>query len=177
MAMAEQEDDMSKAIVRPPMTDWIPQRSQRWIAAEDRADRRDAHRAAAEREARAEQALDHAIASWRSQAELSGDHVSVEQILSGGAGRTISEVLEAKRAESEAQDAYAAKFRPDGQRPDEILWEAAPAPASRAALTPLGRQMRNTLRRFTREHPSADVIERAAFAAVVRADMRRNGVR
>lgn len=144
----QEEAGMPMAVVRGPFAAMLPARSVRLIAEEDRVERMEARRAERERAESAERRHDEAVASWKQQAQLSGEQVSVMDILSGGVGVTVSDVLERARAQSEAQDAYAAKWRPDGCAPDAIMFsdlQDLPKPAARSAT---GRAMADRLRHW-----------------------------
>ena len=63
----DDEDEMPRDIPRGEMRDWLPRRSVALLDAEARVANREARRAQAEREARAEAAHDRAVATWRAQ--------------------------------------------------------------------------------------------------------------
>lgn len=127
---------------------WLPARSARLIAAEDREERRAAREAERARSVRAEQAHDAAIVAAAANAELRGDAASIVGLMNGEGVPTVGDVLERARAEAERQDAYAESMRPGGKRPDEIMYpvlmpEPKPAARSETAL-----EAANVRRRF-----------------------------
>ena len=127
---------------------WLPPRSVRMIAMEDREERRQARTAERQRAERAEQRHNEAIAAFRADAELRGDVVTVQDMISGQSGRTVGEILARVRDEAEARDAAAERWRPGGRGPDEVMFEALtpePAPAARSALA---REVANVRRHF-----------------------------
>ncbi len=83
-----------------------PARSLRWMEAEAAAERREARRAEAERQDRAEQAAETALAMYRSQAEARGEVVSAVALARGEiGGRTAAEVLADAQGAADREDA------------------------------------------------------------------------
>jgi hypothetical protein len=172
----DQAEDVMRAVARPPFSLLIPARSQRWIADEDREERRVARAEARAREERAEAAHERALAAHVAATQARGDDVAVLDLVTGAGAPTVGAILERVRDETAARDEIAAAWAPDGRKPDEVMFEAAPAVRSKR-LSAEGQAMARTMARFDSEHPDADPLDRALFEREARGALRRDAPR
>jgi len=88
---------------------WLPDRSQRAMAAEDAHERAEARRAEIERQDREDKAHERALGAYRAAAEARGEFISAVQLAAGdGISRSIEDVFADARLASEREDGRAA---------------------------------------------------------------------
>jgi hypothetical protein len=148
--------------------DFLPPAVARRMLRDDAREVREAKQAEAERETRAEERHQRAMALYAEQAELRGEVVTAMQLASGQVpGRPIAAILEAARQAGDRDDVItAARLHREGHgEPERVHVEVAePVILAPAARSIAGRAIATRARRFW------DVLEaRRKLAAAERA--------
>jgi hypothetical protein len=100
---------MSDGLEPAGIGSWLPERVQRRQDAEDRAEEREARRAEKAQEDAAEAAQEKALAAYREQAEMRGEHISAMDLATGRIpARTVQDVFRDAMAAADREDARTA---------------------------------------------------------------------
>jgi hypothetical protein len=167
------DDDMTD-LAGFGVPDFLPLATRKALQAEEVREYREAKEAEAERERLAEAHRSANLAMFRDQAEARGEHVSAMALATGQVtGRSIGDIFAEASAAADIADAREAarQRREDGERLNLCFGETSRA---KAAETPEGREILNTVRRYKALYQDSDVIDRARIASAARAAQRRD---